>query len=182
MPFRFHHNCCDREKRAHQKKMKIENKTGLGDYQILKNIMGRHPDFLRKYIKENLSKSQIDELFPESVVKEEDENEQPHNHSSASPLKHLIIALSESEDGEGTEEMFFGRLASYTASVLGLPQENVQIYSKKAINNGNEGIIKEFQEKEIDLIDRDELLFFPLRSGIVHCIQAFFCESEAIGE
>ena len=163
--------------------MKIENKTGLGDYQILKNILGRNPDFLRKYIKENLSKSQFDELFPESVDKEEDE--QPHNISS--PLKHLIITLSESEDGKGTEEMFYGRLASYTAAFLGLPQENVKIYSKRTFS-GNEGIIKEFQDKEINLIDRDQLLFFPLRSGIysleLFIFQAFFCypcfEPEAI--
>ena len=142
--------------------MKIENKSGSGDYQILKNILGRNPYFLRKYINENLSKNQISELFPESVDKEEDE--QPHNNSS--PLKHLIITLPESEEGKGTEEMFFGRLASYTAAVLGLPQENVKIYSKR-IFPGNEEIIQEFQEKEINLIYRDEILFFPLRSGIV---------------
>ena len=139
--------------------MKIEKETDLGEYQIFKNILGRNPDFLRKYIKENLSKSQLDELFPEVATNKE---KRAQNHQSS--LKHLIITMS--DDRKGTEEMFFGRLASYIASELGMQQENVKIYSKEA--KDKEFIVKEFKEKDIDLIDYEEFFSFPLRSGKIY--------------
>ena len=156
---RFHHNCCNKEKRTHQK-MKIENKNDFGDYQIFKNLLGRNPDFLRKYIKENLSKSQIDELFPEISDKEEAEENKSQIHQS---FKNLIITMS--DDGKGTEEMFFGRLSSCIASELGILQENVKVFSKEAKEKEIVEVAKEFQEKDINLIDHEELVFFPLRSG-----------------
>ena len=138
--------------------MKIENKNDLGDYQIFKNLLGRNPDFLRKYIKENLSKSQIDELFPEISDKEEAEENKSQNHQS---FKNLIITMP--DDVKRTEEMFLGRLTSCVASELGILQENVKVFSKEA--KETEMVAKEFQEKDIDLIDHEELVFFPLRSG-----------------
>ena len=71
-----------------------------------------------------------------------------------------------SDDRKGTEEMFFGRLASYIASELGMQQENVKIYSKEA--KEKEFIVKEFKEKDIDLIDYEEFFSFPLRSGKIY--------------
>ena len=136
--------------------MKIEKETELGEYQILTNLLERNPDFLRKYIKENLSKSQLDELFPEIATNKE---KRLKNHQKS--LKHLMITMS--DDRKCTEEMFFGRVASYIASELEMQQENVKIYSKEA--NEKEFIVREFQEKDIDLIDQQELFFFPLRSG-----------------
>ena len=140
--------------------MKIENKNDFGDYQIFKNLLGRNPDFLRKYIKENLSKSQIDELFPEISDKEEAEENKSQIHQS---FKNLIITMS--DDGKGTEEMFFGRLSSCIASELGILQENVKVFSKEAKGKEIVEVAKEFQEKDINLIDHEELVFFPLRSG-----------------
>ena len=70
-----------------------------------------------------------------------------------------------SDDGKGTEEMFFGRLTSCIASELGILQENVKVFSKEAKEKEIVEVAKEFQEKDINLIDHEELVFFPLRSG-----------------
>ena len=141
--------------------MKFDHRNGLRDYELLKEILMKNPDLLKKYIKENLSKNQFDDLFPEPKCKE-DEDQKEHHHES---LQHLMIKVS--NDEKGTDEMFFGRVASYMANVLGLPQENVKIFSRSSacIANKREQILEEFREKGINVIDQDETIFFSLRSG-----------------